>query len=139
MAFRATRPSTRPLIEVLSSLEHRVGVSRGLRDRLDHVPVLKDLAAFQAEDVHHRLSAGIIGQAVPMTVKDNVVAVSKDTPDLAPSIRMIRHDPGDELLQAFHAVFDQWIVLAIGGTSVKPEGIFDPTFEHLLVEGDGDV
>src|SRR5258707_8990436 len=97
------------------------------------------LAAFQAEDVHHRLSAGIIGQAVPMTVKDNVVAVSKDTLDLAASIRMIRHDPGDELLQAFHAVFDQRIVLTIGGNSVKPEGLFDLAFEQaLFVEGDGD-
>ena len=64
-------------------LEHRVGVGRGLRDRLDHVPVLDGLAAFQAKDVHHRLSAGIIGQAVPMTVKDDVVAVGKDTLDLA--------------------------------------------------------
>src|SRR5713226_4210549 len=66
-------------------LEHRVGVGRFLRDRLDHVPVLEDLAAFQAEDVHHRLSAGIIGQAAPMTVKDDVVAVGKDTLDLAAS------------------------------------------------------
>ena len=77
VAFRATLASTWPFIEVLRSLEHRVGVGRRLRDRLDHVPVLEDLAAFQAEDVHHRLSAGIIGQAVPMTVKDNVVAVGK--------------------------------------------------------------
>jgi hypothetical protein len=47
--------------------------------------VFEDLAAFQAEDVHHRLAAGIIGEAVPMTVKDNVVAVGKDTLDLAAS------------------------------------------------------
>src|SRR5271169_2029577 len=132
MAFRATLASTRSFIEVLRSLEHRVGVGRRLRDRLDHVPVLEDLAAFQAEDVHHRLSAGIIGQAVPMTVKDNVVAVSKDTLDLVASIRMIRRDPGNELPQAFHAVFDQRIVLAIGGASVKPEGIFNPAFEYSL-------
>src|ERR1700737_625473 len=86
-----------------------------------------------------RLSAGIIGQAVPVTVKDNVVAVGKDTLDLAASIRMIRHDPGNKLLHAFHAVFDQRIVLAIGGNSVKPEGIFDPAFEQgLIVEGDDD-
>ena len=57
--FRATLASSRLFIEVLRSLEHRVGVSRGLRDWLDHVPVLEDLAAFQAEDVHHRLSARI--------------------------------------------------------------------------------
>src|SRR6266404_2899447 len=126
MAFRATRPSTRPLIEVLRSLEHRAGVGRGLRDRLDHVPVLDDLAAFQAEDVHHRLSAGIIGQAMPVTVKDNVVAVRKDTLDLAASIR----EPGNDLPQAFYAVFDQRIVLAIGGPRVKPKGIFDPAFGH---------
>src|ERR1700722_4520253 len=88
------------------------------------VPVLDDLAAFQAEDVHHRLSAGIIGQAVPMTVKDNVVTVSKDTLDLTASIR----EPVSDLPQAFRPVFDQRIVLAIGGTSVKPEGIFDPTY-----------
>jgi hypothetical protein len=74
-----------------------------------------------------------------MTVKDNVVAVSKDTLDLVASIRMIRRDPGNQLPQAFHAVFDQRIVLAIGGTSVKPEGIFDPAFEYSFVEGDGDV
>jgi hypothetical protein len=74
-----------------------------------------------------------------MTVKDNVVAVSKDTLDLLPSIRMIRRHPGNELPQAFHAVFDQWIVLVIGATSVKPEGIFDPAFEQSFVEGDGDV
>ena len=81
--------------------------------------MLDDLAAFQAEDVHHRLSAGIIGQAVPMTVKDNVVANSKDTLDLAAGIR----EPGNDLPQAFHAVFDQRIVLAIaGGDSVKPVG-----------------
>src|SRR5271169_6369304 len=114
MAFRATLASTRSFIEVLRSLEHRVGVGRRLWDRLDHVPVLEDLAAFQAEDVHHRLSAGIIGQAVPVTVKDNVVAVGKDTLDLAASVRMIRHDPGNELLYAFHPVFDERIVLAIG-------------------------
>src|ERR1700716_927104 len=46
---------------------------------------------------------------------------------------MIRHDPGNELLHAFHAVFDQ-------RKSVKLEGIFDPAFEQgLFVEGDGDV
>src|SRR3984893_2824563 len=114
MAFRATPASASSFIAVLRSLEHRVGVGRRLRDRLDHVPVLEDLAAFQAEDVHHRLAAGIIGQAVPMTVKDDVVAVSKDTLDLAAGIRMIRHDPGNELLNAGHAVVDQWIMLAIG-------------------------
>jgi hypothetical protein len=58
--------------------------------------VHEDLAAFQAEDIHHRLSAGIIGQAVPMTVKDNVVVVSKDTFDLVASVRMIRSDPGND-------------------------------------------
>jgi hypothetical protein len=52
---------------------------------------------------------------------------------------MIRRHPGNELPQAFHAVFDQWIVLVIGATSVKPEGIFDPAFEQSFVEGDGDV
>src|ERR1700730_11641079 len=135
-AFRATLASTRPFIEALRSLEHHVGVSRGLRDRLDHVPVLDDLAAFQAEDVHHRLPAGIIGQAVPMTVKNNVIAVSKDTLDLAAGTR----EPCNDLPQAFHAVFDQRIVLAIaGGDSVKPEGIFDPAFGHSFVEGYGDV
>jgi len=86
MAFRAMLASTWSFIEALRSLEHRVRVGRRLRDRLDDVPVLEDLAAFQAEDVHHRLSAGIIGQAVPMTVKDNVVAVGKDTLDLAAGI-----------------------------------------------------
>jgi hypothetical protein len=70
-----------------------------------------------------------------MTVKDNVVAVSKDTFDLEASIP----EPGSDLPQAFHAVFDQRIVLAIGGPSVKPEGIFDPAFGHSFVEGDGDV
>jgi len=87
--------------------EHRVGVGRGLRDRLDHVPVLDDLAAFQAEDVHHRLSARIIGQTVPMRVKDDVVAVDEDTLDLAMSIWMVRYDKGNELLHAFHPVFDE--------------------------------
>jgi len=89
---------------------------------------------------HHRLAAGIIGQAVPMAVKNDVVAVGKDTLDLAASIRMRRQDPGKELLQALDAVFDQRIVLAIGGPRVKPEGIFDPAFEHRhFVEGDSDV
>src|ERR1700733_3105430 len=120
--------------------EHGVGVDRGLRDRLDHVPVLDDLAAFQPKDVHHRLSARIIGQTVPMIVKDDVVAVGKDTLDLAMSIRMIRHDPGDELLHAFHPVFDERIVLAIGGAGVKLKSVFDLTFEQgSLVEVDDDV
>ena len=65
MAFRAMLASTWSFIEALRSLEHRVRVGRRLRDRLDDVPVLEDLAAFQAEDVHHGLSAGVIGQAVP--------------------------------------------------------------------------
>ena len=68
-----------------------------------------------------------------MTVEDNVVAVSKDALDLVASIRMIRRDPGNELLQAFHAVFDQRIVLAIGGNSVTPESIFDPAFENTRI------
>jgi hypothetical protein len=109
--------------------EHRVGVGRCLRDRLDHVPVLDDLAAFQAKDVDHRLSTGIIGQAVPMAVKDDVVAVGKDPLDLAMSIRMIRHDKGDELLHAFHPVFDERIVLAIGDAGVKPKGVIEMTLE----------
>src|SRR5260221_1920733 len=40
MAFRATLASTWPFIEVLPSLEHRVGVGRRLRDRLDHAEVI---------------------------------------------------------------------------------------------------
>src|ERR1700730_9004788 len=119
MAYRATLASPWSFVEVLRSLEHRVGVGRRLRDGLDHVPVLEDLAAFKAEDFHHRLSAGIVRQTMPMAVKDDVVAVGKDVLDLAASIRMIRHDPGHELLHAFHAVFDQRIVLAIGGSSVS--------------------
>src|SRR5260370_4357833 len=75
--FRATLASTWLFIEVLRSLEHRVGVGRPLRDRLDHVPVLEDLAAFQAEDVHHRLSPGIIAQAFPMTLKPHSLAPTK--------------------------------------------------------------
>jgi hypothetical protein len=75
-----------------------------------------------------------------MTVKNHMVAVGKDSLDLAVGIRMLRHDPGTEFLQPVHAVFDQRVVLAIGGTSVKPEGIFDLAFEQdLFVEGDGDV
>src|SRR5271155_2693618 len=70
-----------------------------------------------------------------MTVKNNVIAVSKDTLDLAVGVR----EPGSDLPQAFHAVFDQRIVLKIGGPSVKPEGIFDPAVDHSFVEGDGDV
>jgi hypothetical protein len=102
--------------------------------------VLDGLAAIQAKDIHHRLPAGIIGQAVPMTVKDDVVAVGKDTLDLAVSVRMIRHHPGNELLHSFHPVFDERIVLAIGGAGVKPKGVFDLTFEQgLFVEGDGGV
>src|SRR5260370_35092080 len=98
MAFRATLASTWPFIEVLPSLEHRVGVGRRLRDRLDHVPVLEDLAAFQAEDRHHRLSAGIIRHAGPMTLKDNGGSATKETLDLATRSRMRRHAPGHELL-----------------------------------------
>jgi hypothetical protein len=56
------------------------------------------------------------------------------------SVRMIRHHPGNELLHSFHPVFDERIVLAIGGAGVKPKGVFDLTFEQgLFVEGDGGV
>src|SRR5271166_3437701 len=48
--------------------------------------------------------------------------------------------PGNELLHAFHAVFDQRIVLAIGRNGVKPERVFDLTLEQSpFVEGDDDV
>ena len=39
MAFRAMRASSERSVEVSRSLEHRVGAGRGLRDRLDQVPV----------------------------------------------------------------------------------------------------
>jgi hypothetical protein len=67
----------------------------------------------------------------------DVVAVGKDTLDLTASIRMIRHDPGNELLHAFHAVFDQRIVLAIRWNGVKPERVFDLALEQgPFVEGE---
>jgi hypothetical protein len=57
--WQPRRRVVRAEIEVQRTADHRVGVSRGLRDRLGHVPVLDDFAAFQAEDVHHRLSVGL--------------------------------------------------------------------------------
>ena len=37
-------------------------------------------------------------------------------------------------------VFDERIMLAIGGAGVKPKGLFDLTLEQgFLVEGDGDI
>ena len=45
-----------------------------------------------------------------------------------------------KLLHAFDPVFDERIMLAIGGAGVKPKGLFDLTLEQgFLVEGDGDI
>jgi hypothetical protein len=51
---------------------------------------------------------------------------------------MIGHDPGDELPHALHAVFDERVVLAIGGAGISAERILHITFQQcLLVEGYG--
>lgn len=39
---------------LLPALEHAVIIRRKLGHFLDHVPVLGDLAVFDAEDIHHR-------------------------------------------------------------------------------------
>ena len=58
------------------------------RDRLDDIPVLDYLAVFQTIDVNDRFAAGIIRQAVPMAVEDDVVPVGEDSLDLAMRIRI---------------------------------------------------
>ena len=70
-----------------------------------------------------RIAARIIRQAMPVAVQDDIVAVCEHTLDLAMCVRMIGRDPGDELPHALHAVFDERVVLAIGGAGI---GLDDP-------------
>jgi hypothetical protein len=85
--------------------------------------VLDHLAVFPPEDVNDRFAAGIVRKAVSVAVEDDVISVRED-PDLAMRIRMIGHDPGDELADAFHTVLDERIVLAIGASGIGPERVF---------------
>src|SRR5260370_15626035 len=63
--FRATLASTWLFIEVLRSLEHRVGVGRPLRDRLDPRPAFQCLARPQPADGHPGPTARIFEPARP--------------------------------------------------------------------------
>jgi hypothetical protein len=120
----------------VSGSEHRVVVRRRFRDRLDHIPVLDHLAAFQPEDINDGFAARIVRQAVSMAVEDDVIAVREDALDLAVRVRMIGQDPGEELAKPFHA--DERIVLAIRLACVDPERVLIVAFkERFLVEGDG--
>src|SRR5277367_6028722 len=69
--------------------EHRIRVGRSLRDRLDHVPVLHDLAALQTKDVGDRFSARIVAEAVPMTVEYDIVVLCEGAFDFAVRIRVV--------------------------------------------------
>jgi len=122
----------------VSGSEHRVVVRRRFRDRLDHIPVLDHLAAFQPEDINDGFAARIVRQAVSMAVEDDVIAVREDALDLAVRVRMIGQDPGEKLAKPLHAVLDERIVLAIGLACVDPERVLNVAFkERFLVEGDG--
>jgi hypothetical protein len=46
---------------------------------------------------------------------------------------MIGHDPGDELPHALHAVFDERVMLAIGGAAIGAERILYIAFQQSLL------
>jgi Phospholipid methyltransferase len=63
-----------PDYELPSLLEHRVGIRCGCRDRLNHIPVLDNLAILYPEEIDHRVSA-ITGAADPAAMKNYHVSV----------------------------------------------------------------
>src|SRR5580693_10045125 len=114
---------------VVSGSEHRVVVRSRLGNRLDDIPVLDHLAVFPAVDVNDGFAARTVRQAVPTAVEDDVIAVREGALDLAMRIRTIGLHLRDELAESSHAIFDERIVLAIGGSAIDAERVFNVAFK----------
>src|SRR5271165_1125660 len=93
--------------------KHGVCVCRRRGNRLDHIPVLDDLAAFQPKNVHHRLSPLSAEEPVPPGVQYHEIPVREHALNFATRLRMICIDPGGKLDDPFFAVFDERIVLPV--------------------------
>jgi hypothetical protein len=90
-------------------LEHRVGVVRGGRYRLQHVPVLNDLAvSVETEDVD---TGGFLASPVQVThVYKSQIAIDGDAFDLAryaPGLLDVAHD-GLEPIREKRVVLNVW-------------------------------
>src|ERR1700735_5461598 len=71
-----------------------------------------------------------------MAVEDYVIPVREDALDLATRIWMIGHEPSDELVEPFHAVLDEGIVVAIDSSGIHAERVLNVAFkDRLLVKG----
>jgi hypothetical protein len=119
--------------------KHRVVVGRGLWDRLDHVPMLDDLTAFETEDVNHSLAA-LAGHTNPIAVHDDEVSVGEDAFEVHVRTGVIIANPKNEFAHPVESVFNDRIMLAVIPASVLcycPSGI--ELIESLLKKGECDL
>src|SRR3954471_24705172 len=92
------------------SLEHGVGVLRGLRHALQHVPVLDDLAVrVEAEDVYTRPRA--IAGTVLEAVQPHVVSFGDHPLELDALSRILGRHPSEVVNESLLPVANPRIVL----------------------------
>ena len=95
--------------------------------------MLDHLAVFRPVNVNDGFATRTVRQAVPMAVEDDVIPVREDALDLAMRVRMIGHEPSDELAEPFYAVLDERIMLAIDGSRINAERVLNAFKDRLLV------
>jgi hypothetical protein len=67
-----------------------------------------------------------------MAVEDDVIPVREDALDLAMCVRTIGLEHSDELAEPVHAVPDERIVLAIGGSTIEAERVLNGAVAELV-------
>src|SRR6218665_1254520 len=115
--------------------EHRIGVGRGLWNRLDGIPVLDDLAVFQPEDVDDGVSAGAW---LPhrMDMQDHEVAIDQRPLDLAVRLRIFLTQETDELAETIRAVRRIGVVLDVAITDELERSLRILLVQARLIEAE---
>src|SRR5580692_10475202 len=104
-----------------------------VRDGLNDIPVLDDLAVFEAEDVDAGFT--VLRRAIEAAHMDrNHVALDEDPTDLHPEVRITVLEAGKELAQALGPIAGSWIVLDIAGAQMPERGGVVPAIDAALVE-----
>ena len=122
------------------ALEHRIVVGCFFRDILDDIPVLRDFAVFDAEDIDSSLTA-IAGFQRDVIVDKHEIAVSADMFDFRPAFREFFEESLDAGLKRLTAVGEAGAVLDVfrgrqavdHGSIVLVENLIPEIFHHLPV------
>jgi hypothetical protein len=92
--------------------EHGVLVGGLFRNRLDHVPVLDDLAVLDAENIDDRLAA-VVSAVRRMYMQPDEIAVGRAADDLRLRLRIVLEEAGEEGNERLLAIRNLGIVLPV--------------------------